>query len=206
MSASSSDPRQPSHPRKITLTREEIIDGLRDLVVSLRTDGHRARLQIVGGAAIALMLDAGRRATRDVDGPLTPPEVIIAAAEKIAATRGWPQDWVNDSAAQFVPHGYGRSAEWRTVYDRDDVVIQIASAETLLAMKLFAAEKRYLREAEDLAVLLHATGIDTVEHAETLYAEFYPGDEFSPRLFELVESILSSSFRAPPVPPPPTFE
>lgn len=188
-----------------TLTRDDIIDGLRELIRALRRGGHRAHLQIVGGAAIALMLDADRRATRDIDGPLTPPGAIIAAAEQIATERNWPQDWVNDSAAQFVPSGFGRAAEWVTIHEEEDVLIQVASPETLLAMKLYSAEKRYLREAEDLAVLLHATGTHTVDQAELLYGEFYPGDEFSIRLFDLVEAILSSSYVSKPAPPPPVL-
>lgn len=200
MTASPDDPNhRPAHPAS-TLTRDDIVDGLRELIRSLHADDRSALMQIVGGAAIALTLDAERRATRDVDGPLVPADVIVATAESIARARNWPLDWVNDSAAQFVPNGFGRAAEWTTIYDEDGVRIQIATPEMLLAMKLYAAEKRHLREAEDLAVLLHATGIETVDEAERLYGEFYPGDAFSARLLELVSAILAAPYAPKPRP------
>jgi hypothetical protein len=184
-----------------TLSRDGIIAGLKDVIRALRLGGHRGRMGIVGGAAIALTLNADRRATRDVDGPLAPADVFRSAAAQIADQRGWAVDWLNDSAAQFLPNGFGRSAEWVTIHDDDGVCVEVASPETLLAMKLYAAEKRYLREADDLAVLLHATKIETVDDAEHLYGEFYPGDQFSVRLFELVEAVLAAPFAGSPPPP-----
>ena len=51
------------------------IDGLRELVRRLLRDaGQPSRIQIVGGAAIALTLNEHRSATVDVDGPVSPPE------------------------------------------------------------------------------------------------------------------------------------
>lgn len=192
MSESERGSRFPAGATQRTLSRDEIIDGLRELIRALHRDGRPARMQIVGGAAIALTVDADRRATQDVDGPLTPSAVIVAAAEEIARARAWPIDWVNDSASQFVPGGFGREAEWVTIYQNDDVLIQVALPDMLLAMKLHAAQKRDLREAGDLAVLLSATGIDAAEDAERLYSDFYPGEGFTIRLFTLVETILAA--------------
>ncbi|WP_345762121.1 hypothetical protein [Diaminobutyricibacter sp. McL0608] len=60
-------------PARAEFTRPEIIDGLRDLVRRLRNAGRPSRIQIVGGAAIALTLNEHRSATVDVDGPVSPP-------------------------------------------------------------------------------------------------------------------------------------
>jgi len=43
-------------PARAEFTRREMIDGLRDLVHRLRSTGQPSRIQIVGGAAIALAL------------------------------------------------------------------------------------------------------------------------------------------------------
>ena len=94
----------------VTLTRDDIIDGLAELVKHLHDAGVPARVQLVGGAAIALTIKADRVATRDVDGPLTPAADVLAAADKVARARGWPTDLLNDKAAQFVPRQ--RRASW----------------------------------------------------------------------------------------------
>ncbi|WP_251444098.1 hypothetical protein [Microbacterium sp. USTB-Y] len=75
----------------------------------------------------------------------------------------------------------------------------------LLAMKLHAAQRRHLREADDLSVLLRRLEVRSVTEAEETYGEFYPGDEFSPRLFALVGALLDVPGDAPPLPDPPRF-
>ncbi|WP_251444095.1 hypothetical protein [Microbacterium sp. USTB-Y] len=111
---------------EILLSRADIIDALTELVSELRADGRRSHIQIVGGAAIALTLNADRRATRDVDAPATPAEAVIAASARVAQARGWPDDWFNNAAEQFVPAGFGRAAEWRTVHDDGVVRIDVS--------------------------------------------------------------------------------
>jgi hypothetical protein len=96
-------------------------------------------------------------------------------AVTIASERNWRSDWLNDAAAQFLPTGYGRPAGWVTIYDADDVTVQVADAETLLAMKVYAAQKRGRRELEDLEVLIPAVGLASVDEVEDLFESLYPG-------------------------------
>lgn len=190
--------------RRQTLTRADLIAGLRDLVTELQASATPARIRIVGGAAIALSINAGRAATVDIDGPLEPAEPILAAARRLADRHGWRHDWVNDAATIFLPSGYGdRAAEWVTVHDDGRVVIQIAAPETLLAMKLHAAQRRGNRDAGDLAILLPHCGITTAESAEELYEAYYPGDGLTQRTTELVHRLLAGHGGPPPPPPPP---
>jgi len=181
----------------VLLTRGDIIAGLREVGAQLQREGTSAVLQLIGGAAIALAIDSGRRATRDVDGVFAPSAAVLAAAQAVARRRSWPDDWLNDSAAQFLPSGFGRSAEWVLAYEDDALRIEVGSAEMLLAMKLYAAQRRHAREAEDLALLFAVVGIRDVDAAEALYGEFYPGDEFTPRLARLVEAILRQPLPVP---------
>lgn len=190
----------------VTLTREDIIAGLAELVGHLHHAGVPARVHLVGGAAIALTINADRVATRDVDAPLTPAADVLAAAKKVAVARGWPDDWLNDKAAQFVPDGYGRQPEWTTVHKDHLVTIEAASAETLLAMKLHATQRRRLREADDLLALLPTCGISTLDEAEALYTGFYPGDEFTQSTASIVTGLLDTHPAAPPVPPAPRLK
>lgn len=190
-----------SDERRQTLTRADVIDGLRELVAQLRDAGAPARMQIVGGAAIALTLNADRVATVDIDGPLDPAEPILAVARRLADQHGWRQDWINDAAKIFVPTGFGqRAAEWITIHDDGVVHVQIATPETLLAMKLHAAQRRGNREAADLTVLLPTCGVTSEVDAEQLYESYYPGDTFTARTAELVQRILDRGLAAPAPP------
>lgn len=180
-----------------------MIEGLRDLIRRLRGIGQPSRIQIVGGAAIALTLNENRSATADVDGPVTPPEDVLAFAEEIASERNWRSDWLNDAAAQFVPSGYGRPAGWVTIHDAEGVTVQVADAETLLAMKVFAAQKRGRRELEDLEVLIPAIGLTTVDEVEELFESFYPGDELTERTARIIQAVLELHSSKPAPPPLP---
>jgi hypothetical protein len=72
-------------------------------------------------------------------------------------------------------------------------------------MKLHAAARRGAREAEDIADLLDRVGITSLEDAEVLYGEFYPGDEFPPKTARLVEGVLAATRDSPTEPPLPGF-
>lgn len=187
------------------LTREDIIDGINEVAAELRGQGATGTMQLVGGAAIVLTVNAERRLTRDIDAVLAPKADIERAAEIVAERRHWPANWLNDDAAQFLPSGFGRPAEWMTLYQDATITIQAATHETLLAMKLHAAARRGAREAEDIADLLDRVGITSLDNAETLYGEFYPGDEFPPKTERLVEGILGATRVSTTEPPLPDF-
>lgn len=187
------------------LTREDIIDGIKEVAAELRGHGTTGTMQLVGGAAIVLTVNAKRRLTRDIDAVLAPKADLAHAAGIVAERRRWPSDWLNDDAAQFLPNGFGRSAEWTTLYQDDTITIQAATHETLLAMKLHAAARRGAREAEDIVDLLDRVGITSLDDAEVLYGEFYPGDEFPPKTQRLIEGILNATRVSTTEPPLPDF-
>jgi hypothetical protein len=71
------------------LSREDIVEGLSDVVEILARSQRPAGIRIVGGAAIAFWF-GDRRLTDDVDARLTPAEDVLAAAETVGMRRGWP--------------------------------------------------------------------------------------------------------------------
>lgn len=188
-----------------TLTRNDIIDGIREVIIRLRDAGTAATMQIVGGAAIALTVDGDRPATVDIDGPIMPLEDVEAVATEIATERGWPLNWINDKAKIFLPDGMGRSPEWVTLYDRDRICLQVASPAMLLAMKLRAVERRGLRDAGDVAVLLATTGIHSADDAEELLNSFFPGEDLSPKTYDRVRALLDAGLPPVQLPNPPDF-
>jgi hypothetical protein len=185
----------------ILLDRDDLIDGLRELVAELHAAGEPVGLRIVGGGALALR-HFDRRTTVDVDAVQVSPgdeAVVVAAAERIAERRGWQLDWLNSKAAQLAPW-WGRDIRWEPIHHDDLVTIEVAPADALLAMKLKAS--RPGRDTDDIRQLLAACGIDSVEAADALFSEFFPGDSLTDRAWRMVERILAAGPLAPPVPPP----
>lgn len=183
------------------LDRNAIIIGLRDLVAELRNSGEVAGIRLVGGAALALCY-FDRGTTQDLDVLHVRPgsdDAVAAAAERVALKHGWDAKWLNFEVtkADAVPT-LGRVVEWETIYDEDGIVIQVASKQGMLAMKLRA--NRPGRDTRDIRLLLALCQVHTLEDAEELYEEFYPGDALVPRAEKIVNAILNGE----PTPAPPS--
>ncbi|WP_136041654.1 MULTISPECIES: hypothetical protein [unclassified Microbacterium] len=173
------------------LNRDDILSGLRELVGELHAAGESAGIRLVGGAALAIRY-FNRRTTGDLDSLHIQPgsdDAVLAAASRVGDRRGWSDGWFNFAVehADSVPT-FGRPVEWETIYDRAGVVIQVASKEALLAMKLRA--NRPGRDVDDIRQLLSLCGIAEVEEAEELYGDFYPGDGLTDRAMAMVQRIL----------------
>ncbi|WP_440711399.1 nucleotidyl transferase AbiEii/AbiGii toxin family protein [Herbiconiux sp. YIM B11900] len=175
------------------LTRDDVAAGLRELVAALNESPEPITMRLVGGAAISLAYDADRQTTVDIDASLSPRGAVLDVARAIGARRGWADGWINDSAAQFLPAGYGgREPEWVTVHDDGRVKIEVGSAPMLLAMKLLAAQRRGMREFRDIAVLTAAAGVTSVAEAERVFEGFYPGDALTERAVRIADEALQS--------------
>jgi len=169
------------------LDHDTLLDALGDLVRRLRERRVSAGIRLVGAAAIALAYDHDRPETRDVDAYLTPAGLILEVATSIAEERGWKTDWLNTKVVMFQSHHDGPE-DWNVVIEEDGVTVSVASAELLLAMKLLAS--RGTRDAEDIAILLEASGITTLEEAKDVFDRYYPDDEIKPQGVRVVEAWL----------------
>jgi hypothetical protein len=119
---------------------------------------------------------------------------------EIALANGWPEDWLNNQAAGFVPDFGRRATIWETLYDDGQVAIQVASADAMLAMKLRA--NRPGRDDADIAKLMVICGVDTLAAAEELYEDFYSAEVLPERAVRMVTRILEVGLPESPVPPP----
>jgi len=179
------------------LDNDDIVDGLRELITHAHAAGLRgASVQIIGGAALKLAY-FDRAITVDVDARLSPSPEVIALAEAIAMERGWPTDWLNNSADKggLLP-GWGRGIEWRTIYEDDAITIAVAPTEALLAMKLRAFERRGRRDLGDVLGLLAIIRPASVVEIESSYEEFYPGDALQQRTVDFLEQTLAAGLPA----------
>lgn len=153
-----------------SLDRDDIIGGLRGLIAELRAANEVAGIRLVGGAALALRYFE-RGTTQDLDSLHIQPgtdEAVAAAAQGVAAGNGWDPTWLNFAVEQAdaLPTFGRREVEWDTIYDQERILIQVASKETLLAMKLRA--NRPGRDTNDIRQLLSLCAVTTLEAAEAL--------------------------------------
>lgn len=186
------------------LDRDDLVGALRELVAELHAEGEAVGLQIVGGAALALR-HYQRRSTVDLDALHVRPgsdDSVAAAADRIATRRGWDAGWLNFGVTATGGEPiFGRPSTWETIHDDGLVIIQVASAETLLAMKLRA--NRPGRDTDDIRQLLALCDIQSVEAADEFFTEFYPGDALSNRAWKMVTAILEAGPLAKPDAPAP---
>jgi hypothetical protein len=157
----------------------------------------------VGGAALALRY-FDRGTTQDLDVLHVNPgsDEPVAAAERVAYKRGWDAKWLNFEVtkADALPT-LGRAVEWETIHDADGIVIEVASKEAMLAMKLRA--NRPGRDTRDIRLLLALCDVHTLEDAGELYEQFYPGDVLTPRAEKIVNAILDGEPTVAPHSPGP---
>ncbi|MGZ0211541.1 MAG: hypothetical protein ACKVI4_03610 [Actinomycetales bacterium] len=187
-----------------TLDRDDIITGLRELIAELRAEGEVAGIRLVGGAALSLRY-FDRGTTQDLDSLHVRPgsdAAVASAAARVAQRHDWDPTWLNFEVtkADALPT-LGRAVEWDTIYDRDDIVIQVASKEALLAMKLRA--NRPGRDTRDIRLLLSLCEISSLDDADELYEDFYPGDSLDPRAVAMVTAILADGKSHTPERPKP---
>jgi hypothetical protein len=163
-----------------TFSRDDLVDALDQLVDELVAANVNARIRVVGGAALVLVHDVDRGSTRDVDSlGAHPREEVMAAAARVAARNNWPSTWINTNALMYAPDPDHPEPAWETYLDRDGVVIEVATAELLLAMKLHAARGR--RDTDDIEVLLDRCGLTSTAEAVELFESYYRAEVLSDR-------------------------
>lgn len=150
----------------------------------LVADGARAQLFVVGGAAMALAYDPGRL-TRDVDALFVPAPEVRQAAEAIASEHGLEPDWLNDAAKGFLP---GQDEHPATVFESESLLVQVASPEYLLAMKLHASRDE--RDLDDAAALFVRLGYTTAEQGIELLTSTYPAGRLLPKHRYVVQDVV----------------
>lgn len=180
------------------LDRQDLIDGLREVVRAAHAKGITgASIRIVGGAALRLAY-FDRDSTADIDAQIEPMDRLAPIIEGIARDRGWQSDWLNNKAVMFIPT-WGQVVEWEPILEDANVSIAVAPLDALLAMKLNAA--RPGRDTDDIAKLLALNDIETPGTAEIVFESFYPGDALPERTIDLLERIFSVGIPGKPEPP-----
>ncbi|MDR0593845.1 MAG: hypothetical protein LBG60_11425 [Bifidobacteriaceae bacterium] len=139
--------------------------------------GGRASMYVVGGANIALSLDA-RRTTFDIDAVIQSgrAELLEAAKEVAAGEDGLGEDWPNTA---FTDYGEG-GITWQwfdrkeldqptTAFQGRALTVELASPEMMLALKTLAGRPQ---DWDDAYKLMRLTGIRTPEQLGRNLARF----------------------------------
>ena len=158
-----------------TLTPQQIRTALERVAEILSERGVTARIDVFGGASLALVHAPTRTATADVDGSYVPVQEIELAADDVASELGLLPGWLNNRMKLALPP---TEIETEALIERPGVSIRVGSARTILAMKLRAS--RPGRDLEDIAVLLRVCNITSLREATTVLDEFYLGEEEIP--------------------------
>lgn len=167
------------------LGRAEIVGLLTDLGRELESQGLRAELFVVGGAAMALAFST-RRSTRDIDAVFEPKLEVYAAAARVAARRGIPVGWLNDAVKGLLP---GPDPEAQAVLDLPGLRVSVPSARYLLALKVAAA--RVDRDADDIRLLAEICGLRTAGDILSLTDEVIGGRQpLLPKVQFLIEEMF----------------
>jgi hypothetical protein len=94
----------------------------------------------------------------------------------VAKDLGLPPWWLNEQASVYIP-GKDDPGK-RRVFDHPGLRVSAASPRHIFAMKALAARTR---DVDDLRLLADMIGVDSAETALSICAEFFPGEEISPR-------------------------
>ena len=141
-----------------------------ELSAALEARGVRGHVYLIGGGA--MITGYGRnRTTKDIDVRIDEAkDEVLAAAAAIGARHGLDERWLDLGAAQFVPRGDDVRA--KTIHNSPGLLVTGASAEHLLAMKVFAGRGPDLEDIKHLTGIL---GITRTSDAIRICERAYPG-------------------------------
>ena len=165
------------------MDRYEILEALTAVGRVLHSRGIAGELYVVGGAAIALALDA-RRSTRDVDAVFEPKQAIYEAAAQVAGDLGLPPGWLNDAVKGFLA---GPDPQAAPVLEVPGLRCLAASPRMLLTLKVLA--HRIGEDEGDVRLLARELGLARADDVLALVEEVF-GDRLTPAARFFVEELF----------------
>lgn len=168
--------------------REQIEDALKQVALKLTERGLSGRLNVIGGAALSLHY-FDRDVTVDIDSVMQPRGELIEVTDEIALENGWPAEWLNDKAKQFIPQ-FGADIEWVPVRRFGVLDVYVAPADLLLAMKVRASRQK---DIEDISWLIKELGLHDVDAVDAIIEKYWPGEHLDPRALKIVQAVLAQA-------------
>lgn len=167
------------------MTRDEIVAALTAVGRVLHGRGLHGELYVVGGAAIALALDA-RRSTRDVDAVFEPKSAIYEAAAEVAEALDLPPGWLNDAVKGFLA---GPDPQAAPVLEVPGLRCLAASPRMLIALKVLA--HRIGEDDDDVRLLARELRLERADEVLAVAEEVF-GDRLDAAARFFVEELFAS--------------
>ena len=140
------------------ISRNQVEPLIKELADRLSQKGVYAHLRLIGGSAL-LMQGVATRFTHDIDAvpPVGDPlwaqwSIVEEIVNDIGERYGLGQHWLNKDAAIFLP----ANAEWEMITCSSTLTLEVASVETLLAMKICSDRRK---DVPDIRLLLIRLGL-----------------------------------------------
>ena len=175
------------------LTKEDILSGLTRLSELAEKESVSLEISLYGGALMMLAYDA-RQTTKDVDAIIRPPEVGRRLAAKVAAERGWHDDWINDDVKQFVSTVENRDTWTPKGLNAPAILITKPTAKYLLAMKVMACRRAlpgYVGDEADIAFLIKKMAVKNVGEVERIVDQYFPDTVLPAATLTVIEQLLA---------------
>ncbi|TAJ28044.1 hypothetical protein [Bosea sp. (in: a-proteobacteria)] len=165
---------------------DELLSALDQLGEAAVAAGERLDVTVFDGAALMLASNF-RFSTEDVDIAeigIPQPEWLDGAVLRIARSRSWSEDWLNDAVTFHLSSlATKRDHEIFGSFPRASVgdvglTVSVPTADYWLALKLKIMRAndpaKGATEIKEIRALLQATGISTVDGAIHCLAKFFP--------------------------------
>jgi hypothetical protein len=169
-----------------TLDRDKLLAAFDEIGRAAADAGMQLQIAVYGGSALMLASNF-RFATEDVDiSPLERPWPgwLSSLVERLAAANGWRTDWFNDEVAFHLSGLADRAADHLEfgTFPRDlttpGLIVYVPSARYMLALKLKAIRindpVRGDQERRDIVNLMRVTGVQTIDEAIEVLAQYFP--------------------------------
>lgn len=176
------------------LTHARITQALRRLGELARAEGVTLEVSLYGGAVFTLVYGS-RDSTKDVDAIVEPDRIARPLVGRVARELDLPDDWLNDDVRRFVA---GKEAKRRlpAAAFGEGVRVSVPTAAYLLSLKLRACRPPlpgYAGDYADIHFLVEKMKIVSVEEAEAIYEDFFPGDALSEVAREVTKEAIRRS-------------
>ena len=166
------------------LTKEKIINLLKQLNSGLKTREEIGEIGLVGGAVMCLVYNA-RAATKDVDAIFEPSKSIRQISAEIAAKESLPPDWLNDAAKGFIVPGFIRES----ILDLSNLRVWAPEAKYMLAMKCISA-RWDSSDKDDVSFLINFLELKKAKDVFQIIESYYPKNQIPPKTQFLIEELL----------------
>jgi hypothetical protein len=151
-------------------SRDEIIDLLKRLDQYLLKIGKNETVYIVGGAAMSLSFDKDR--TSDIDSNYDSSSSVQQAVDIITNELGLSKTWFNNSVNQILAY-FSPDDDKKTIYIGNNLTVEFASEQYVLAMKLAARREK---DIADVRILIDALGIKSKSEIIDIAMKYFKAD------------------------------